>query len=122
MTSVSCSDGSNGLIPKYGWQTQGAVAGFPNIGGYVGIAGWNSPQVRISSDLSPAFITNIYQCGTCYGVTYNGKTIYVLAIDHTANGFNLAKGAMDKLTNGQSEAVGRIDAQYAQVPVSNCGL
>jgi len=45
MTAVSCSDGPNGLITKYGWQTQGAVAKFPYIGGYVGIPGWNSDQV-----------------------------------------------------------------------------
>lgn len=65
---------------------------------------------------------NLYQCGTCYGVTYNGKTVYVLAVDHAAQGFNLAKAAMDELTNGQAAALGRIDAQYAQVATSNCGL
>jgi hypothetical protein len=63
-----------------------------------------------------------HQCGTCYGIHYNGNSIYVLAIDHTANGFNLAQEAMNKLTNGQAVAVGRIDAQYEQVPLSNCGL
>ncbi|KAI4669784.1 uncharacterized protein J4E79_000062 [Alternaria viburni] len=105
LTSLACSDGSNGLITKYNWQTQANVAGFPKIGGYMGVAGWNSPQ-----------------CGTCYGVTYNGKTIYVLAVDHAAQGFNLAKAAMDELTNGQAAALGRIDAQYAQVATSNCGL
>jgi len=105
MTAVSCSDGPNGLITKYGWQTQGAVSKFPYIGGYVGIPGWNSDQ-----------------CGTCYGITYNGKTIYVLAIDHTDNGFNLAKAAMDDLTNNQAANLGRIDAQYAQVTVDKCGL
>ncbi|KAA8617949.1 Cerato-platanin domain-containing protein [Pyrenophora tritici-repentis] len=102
---VSCSDGPNGLITRYGWQTQGAIKGFPHIGGYQGIPGWNSNQ-----------------CGTCYGVTYNGKTIYVLAIDHTGAGFNLAKGAMDELTNNQAASLGRIDAQYSQVALSNCGL
>lgn len=45
LTSVSCSDGPNGLITKYGWQNQGAVAGFPRIGGYMGVEGWNSAQV-----------------------------------------------------------------------------
>jgi hypothetical protein len=55
-------------------------------------------------------------------VTYNDKTIYVLAIDHTANGFNLAQGAMDELTNGQAVFLGRVEAQYQQVDVSNCGL
>lgn len=46
LTSLACSDGSNGLITKYNWQTQANVAGFPKIGGYMGVAGWNSPQVR----------------------------------------------------------------------------
>ncbi|KAI8942116.1 hypothetical protein NX059_000210 [Plenodomus lindquistii] len=105
LNALSCSNGANGLITKYGWQTQGAIAGFPRVGGYVGVEGWNSAQ-----------------CGTCYGVTYNGKTVYILAIDHTANGFNIAKAAMDDLTNGQAAQLGRIEAQYAQVAVSNCGL
>lgn len=105
LTAVSCSDGANGLMTRFGWQTQGEVAGFPSIGGYSGVEGWNSAQ-----------------CGTCYGVTYNGKTIYVLAVDHAGDGFNLAKGAMDVLTNNQAEALGRVDAVYAQVDVSNCGL
>ncbi|PVH95367.1 hypothetical protein DM02DRAFT_660222 [Periconia macrospinosa] len=104
LTAIACSDGANGLITKYGWQTQGQIARFPYVGGYEGVAGWNSPQ-----------------CGTCYGVTYNGKTIYVLAIDRAA-GFNLAKAAMNDLTNNQADQLGRIDAQYAQVALSNCGL
>jgi hypothetical protein len=45
LTSLTCSDGSNGLITKYGWATQGQVAGFPRIGGYMGVASWNSDQV-----------------------------------------------------------------------------
>ena len=105
LTAVSCSDGVNGLITKYGWQTQGAIPNYPYIGGYQGVAGWNSPQ-----------------CGTCYGVTYNGKTIYVLAIDHTAAGFNIGKIAMDALTNNQASQLGRVDAQYVQVAASQCKL
>jgi hypothetical protein len=56
MTSVSCSDGVNGLVTRYGWQNQGAVAGFPNIGGYVGIEGWNSQQVCTSNTASTHLI------------------------------------------------------------------
>lgn len=104
MNSVACSDGSNGLVTRYGWQTQGAIPRHPHIGGYMGVEGWNSPQ-----------------CGTCYSLTYNGKTVYILAIDRAA-GFNIAKGAMDELTNNQAAALGRVEAQYVQVPVSNCGL
>lgn len=43
MSTVTCSDGPNGLMKKY--PTQGAIPGFPNIGGVPGV-GWNSPSVR----------------------------------------------------------------------------
>jgi hypothetical protein len=46
----------------------------------------------------------------------------VLAIDHTANGFNLAKGAMDALTNNQATQLGRVEAQYVQVENNKCGI
>ncbi|KAF2145675.1 uncharacterized protein K452DRAFT_284037 [Aplosporella prunicola CBS 121167] len=105
LTAVSCSDGANGLITKYGWQTQGAVAGYPHIGGSDTIAGWGSAN-----------------CGKCYQLTYNGKSINVLAIDHAANGFNLAQAAMNELTNGQAAQLGRIDAQSVEVPAAQCGL
>lgn len=45
MTAVSCSDGTNGLITRYGWQTQSAIPNFPYIGGADAIPGWNSPNV-----------------------------------------------------------------------------
>lgn len=45
MTAVSCSDGTNGLITRYGYQTQGAIPNFPHVGGAAQIAGWNSASV-----------------------------------------------------------------------------
>lgn len=48
LTSVACSDGPNGLITTHGFQTQGQIPGFPNIGGSFEIAGWGSAQVRYS--------------------------------------------------------------------------
>ena len=105
LATVACSDGQNGLMTKYGWSTVGNIPSYPYVGGYQGVSGWNSPQ-----------------CGTCYGVTYNGRTIYVLAIDFVGQGFNIAKAAMNDLTNGQAEKLGRINAAYTQVPLSNCKL
>ncbi|KAF1834892.1 Cerato-platanin-domain-containing protein [Decorospora gaudefroyi] len=101
LTSLACSDGPNGLITRYGWKTQGAITGYPYIGGYMGVEGWNSAQ-----------------CGTCYGVTFKGKTVYVLAVDYTRDGFNLAKAAMDELTGNQAEFLGRVEASYAKVGVA----
>jgi len=55
-------------------------------------------------------------------LTYNGHTIYVLAIDHAQTGFNIAQGAMDALTNGQAVQLGRVDAQTSEVDPTLCGL
>ncbi|QSZ35646.1 hypothetical protein DSL72_008516 [Monilinia vaccinii-corymbosi] len=101
---VSCSDGTHGLLTK-GYTTQGSLPNFPNIGGASTIAGWNDAN-----------------CGTCYQLSYRGNTVNVLAIDHAGAGFNLGKTAMDTLTGGQAEALGRIDANYVQVVPSVCGL
>jgi len=72
LSAVSCSDGSNGLLTK-GYTTQSSLPSFPRIGGASVIAGWNSAS-----------------CGTCWSLTYNGNTINVLAMDHAAEGFNIA--------------------------------
>ena len=90
LSVVSCSDGSNGLINRYGWSKQSDIPRFPYIGGSSDIAGWNSPS-----------------CGQCYKVEYakTGKSIFVLAIDHTANGMNVSPKAMNDLTNNQAVSV-----------------
>ncbi|KAH8662164.1 eliciting plant response-like protein [Xylariales sp. PMI_506] len=105
LTAVSCSDGANGLITRYGWQTQGAIPNFPYIGAADAVAGWNSAE-----------------CGTCWQLTYGAISVNVLAIDHAGSGFNIGLNAMNVLTNGQAVALGRVDATATQVDVSNCGL
>ncbi|KAM0714298.1 hypothetical protein Q7P37_010085 [Cladosporium fusiforme] len=107
LSVVSCSDGSNGLMTRYGWSTQGQIPRFPYIGGSSNIAGWNSPS-----------------CGQCYQVEYakTGKKVYILAIDHAAQGMNVAQKAMDELTNGQAVALGRIDVKTKKVGWQNCKL
>ncbi|KAK3898415.1 protein SnodProt1 [Staphylotrichum tortipilum] len=102
---VSCSDGNNGVMWKYNWKVQGDVKGFPYIGGSEAIGGWNSPN-----------------CGTCWSATYNGRTIHILAIDHAGAGLNIAKAAMNDLTNGRATELGRVDADVKQVALSVCGL
>ncbi|THH31431.1 hypothetical protein EUX98_g2747 [Antrodiella citrinella] len=101
---VSCSDGQNGLITK-GFTTFGSLPSFPNIGGAAAVAGFNSPN-----------------CGTCWELEFEGNTINVLAIDHTLTGFNIALAAMNTLTNGNAQFLGRINATATQVAGSACGL
>ena len=103
LDTVACSDGPNGLETK-GYTTFGSLPHFPNIGGAAAVAGWNSPQ-----------------CGTCWQLTYNGKSINVLAVDHTDSGFNIALGAMQSLTGGNAIDLGVVTATVAgPMPLASC--
>jgi hypothetical protein len=87
------------LIPHH------SLPKFPYIGGASQISGWGSSE-----------------CGTCWALTYNGKTINVLAIDHANSGFNIGLNAMNALTNNQAKSLGRINVTYKQVAASVCGI
>lgn len=45
LNTVSCSDGVNGLISRYAWQTLKDVPSFPHVGAIDSIGGWNSAAV-----------------------------------------------------------------------------
>ncbi|KAK2755986.1 hypothetical protein FQN54_005783 [Arachnomyces sp. PD_36] len=102
LLTTSCSDGKNGLVTK-GYKVASDLPSFPNIGGALSIPGWNSPN-----------------CGKCYGITFEGKTIYVTAVDKAVGGFNLSKKAMNNLTGGRAEALGRVNAQYFPAQRAKC--
>ncbi|KAK1756937.1 eliciting plant response-like protein [Echria macrotheca] len=102
---LACSDGVNGLTTRFGWHSQDDIPSFPHIGGAEAVAGWNSPA-----------------CGTCWSATYHGKTIYVLAVDHTDAGLNVGHEAMEELTGGNADMLGRIEADVALVDGGYCGL
>ncbi|KAF8577416.1 hypothetical protein K439DRAFT_1639741 [Ramaria rubella] len=104
LSIVACSNGVNGLLTK-GFTTFNSLPTFPNIGGAQAIAGWNS--------------TN---CGTCWSLTYEGKSINLIAIDTTFTGFNIAQEALDDLTGGRAVELGRVNVTAMQVPASHCGL
>lgn len=106
LTTVSCSDGVNGLISK-GYSDFKSLPGFPLIGGAPTVEGWNSPN-----------------CGKCYQIHYKAgnvdKTVNVLAVDVARGGFNLGLQAMNQLTNGLAEQLGRVQATYSEVEQSEC--
>ncbi|RXW22705.1 hypothetical protein EST38_g3135 [Candolleomyces aberdarensis] len=109
LATVACSDGSNGLLTR-GFTTFGSLPRFPRIGGAPAVTGWNSPA-----------------CGTCWELAYTNpsgarRTINIIAIDVGRAGFNIAKGAMDELTNGQATQLGRVNVAARQVAPSACGL
>lgn len=109
LDTVACSTGENGLETQ-GFTTFDSLPNFPYIGGASAVAGFNSPN-----------------CGTCWQLTYTNskgknKTIDVLAIDHTKSGFNIAKEAMNDLTGGLAEQLGRVNVASKKVKASVCGL
>ena len=101
--TVSCSTGPNGLAGRF--PTFGSFPQFPNIGGAAAVSGFGSAE-----------------CGTCWQLTYNGNSVNVLAIDHAANGFNIALEAMNTLTDGNAVFLGRVNAEVTQVAASACGI
>jgi hypothetical protein len=104
LNTVSCSTGQNGLVTR-GFNTFGDLPTFPNIGAAQAIAGFNSAA-----------------CGSCWNITFQGKSIKVTAIDHAATGFNIAEEALNTLTNGQAVQFGVINASATQLNASACGL
>ncbi|KAJ5081847.1 Cerato-platanin [Penicillium alfredii] len=106
--TVACADGENGLKGR-GYSTLGSLPKFPLIGGALTIPGTNSPN-----------------CGKCYQLHYASgtvdKTINVLAVDTAPGGFNIGLEAMNQLTDGSAEQLGRVDATYVEVEESLCGM
>lgn len=46
----------------------------------------------------------------------------MLAIDHAGDGLNMSFEAMDNLTDGQAEFLGRVNATVTLVSAAQCGL
>ncbi|KAI9433898.1 Cerato-platanin [Lactarius indigo] len=104
LSTVTCSDGTNGLLTK-GFTTFDSLPSFPNIGAAQVIKGFNSAA-----------------CGTCWQITYVGKTINVTAMDTAKDGFVLSLGAMNTLTGGHAKDLGVVGAQATQIANNYCGL
>lgn len=104
LSAVTCSNGANGLLTKK-YTTFGSLPSFPNIGAAKAVGGWNSPE-----------------CGSCWQISYEGKSVNVIVVDHTGDGFNLSLEAVNALTDGHAEDFGVVHAQAKQVDKSLCGL
>ncbi|KAH9894063.1 Cerato-platanin [Cubamyces lactineus] len=104
LSTVSCSDGKNGLITK-GYTTFGSLPDFPYIGGAAAVTGWNSTG-----------------CATCWKLTYKDKSIEILAIDHADEGFNIAQEAMLELAGADGVTAGVIDADVIKLTNIQCGI
>ncbi|KAJ3994697.1 Cerato-platanin [Lentinula boryana] len=109
LSTVACSDGTNGLLTK-GYTTFASLPSFPNIGAFGVVEGYNSVN-----------------CGTCWQITYSSNgastTLNVLAVDHAGEGLiNVSEEAMNTLTNGNAVAFGAVTVSAVQVDASVCGI
>ncbi|EJD54183.1 heat-stable 19 kDa antigen [Auricularia subglabra TFB-10046 SS5] len=102
--SIACSDGVNGIRTKYGYKTLADIPTYPNVGGI--------PRISYNST----------SCGTCWKLTYEGRSVTFLAIDRAAATFNLGKTAFQTLSNKSAEALPTFTATYVQVPITDCKL
>ncbi|KAG2045249.1 Cerato-platanin [Suillus americanus] len=104
LSSVACSDGTNGLETK-GYTTLGSLPTFPNVGGVYTVTGYNSAA-----------------CGSCYSVAYGNNVVAILAVDKSEAGFTISETAMNTLTGNLATELGRVDVTATQVNMSVCGL
>lgn len=108
LSSVSCSDGSNGLITRLGVWDMSSL--YPYVAAFDHIS-WNSEN-----------------CGKCAKVTNkaNGKSTYVTLIDGCGsiagypNHFDMAPPAFNAIDDGAGVASGHMIATYEFVSTSNC--
>ncbi|KAH8692343.1 allergenic cerato-platanin Asp F13 [Talaromyces proteolyticus] len=103
LSTVTCSNGENGLMTK----NYNTIADLPtpNVAGSPTVKAWNDPN-----------------CGACYALTYNNKTVNVLAIDSAIGEFNVALKVLNDLTNGHGQEFGNVEVVYEQVQATKCGM
>jgi hypothetical protein len=109
LTAVACSDGEYGLLTK-GYDTFGDLPNFPHIGAAFAVEGYDSAS-----------------CGSCWELIYTKgdgttKTIYITAIDHSGDGFNVAEKALTDLGGQQAVAAGHIKVTSKRVAGTYCGF
>ncbi|KAG1865497.1 Cerato-platanin [Suillus subalutaceus] len=104
LSSIACSDGTNGL-ETMGYTTLGSLPTFPNVGGVYTVTGWNSAA-----------------CGSCYNVAYGNNVVAILAVDISKAGLTISETAMNTLTGNSAVELGRVDVTATQVDASVCGL
>ncbi|KAJ6002717.1 hypothetical protein N7451_005264 [Penicillium sp. IBT 35674x] len=103
LDKIACSDGPYGL-ERFGYTKLGDLPNFPYIGGAPGVV-WGSRQ-----------------CGTCWQLDYNGKSIKVLAVDYSKDRFRISLSAMGDLTGNHAVMLQSVQTTATQVPSSQCGL
>ncbi|KAI9353007.1 Cerato-platanin [Zopfochytrium polystomum] len=78
------------------------------------------PGVFYAASANLAGLWNSPNCGSCYSLSYNGKTVYVVAIDACGDGFLVSTEGLDALTGGKAVELGGVTADAQPVDKTNC--
>ncbi|RFU74625.1 eliciting plant response like [Trichoderma arundinaceum] len=102
LSEVSCWRKDVGFMPHLDWKLQKDAVGFIGI-----------------DSLSRL---NTANCFSCWMISYNGKTISLLAIDGSNSGVVMSLDALQSLTDGRALELDHIDVNAIEVDTSHCGI
>ncbi|RPA92904.1 Cerato-platanin [Choiromyces venosus 120613-1] len=104
---LACSNGVAGLSSALGLDRISQVPHYPLVGAVEKVEGWGS-----------------LSCGKCFCVTnqQSGQSINIIAVDQADTGLALSLAALDQLTGGQGQVLGRVDVRYEEIGWWECGL
>ncbi|RPA92881.1 Sm1 protein [Choiromyces venosus 120613-1] len=104
---LACSNGVAGLSSTLGLDRISQVPHYPLVGVIEKVEGWGS-----------------LSCGKCFRVMnqQSGQNINIIAVDHADMGLVLSLAALDQLTGGQGQVLGRVDVRYEEIGRWECGL
>ncbi|RPA92884.1 allergenic cerato-platanin Asp F13, partial [Choiromyces venosus 120613-1] len=100
---LACSNGVAGLSSTLGFDRFSQVLHYPLVGAVEKLEGWGS-----------------LSCRKCF--RQSGQSINIVTVDQGDTGFVLSLAALDQLTGGQGQVLGRVDVRYEEIGGWECGL
>ncbi|EGR45099.1 uncharacterized protein TRIREDRAFT_111449 [Trichoderma reesei QM6a] len=102
LSEVTCWRKNIGFMPNLDWTLQQDAAGFIGLDKVNGL--------------------NSVKCFTCWKLSYEGKTISLLALDGAESGVVMSFSALQFLTDGRAQELARVDVDAVEVDTAECGF
>ncbi|TFB06920.1 Protein SnodProt1 [Trichoderma ghanense] len=102
LSEVTCWRKNIGFMPNLDWTLQQDAAGFIGLDKINGL--------------------NSGKCFTCWRLSYEGRAISLLALDGTDSGVVMSFRALQYLTDGRAQELGRVEIDAVEADTSECGV
>ncbi|KAL6860808.1 Cerato-platanin domain-containing protein [Trichoderma novae-zelandiae] len=102
LSEVVCWRENIGFMPNLDWTLQQDAVGFIGVDKIKGL--------------------NSGKCFTCWTLSYEGRAISLLALDGADSGVVMSFNALQYLTDGRAQELGRVDIEAVEVDTSECGV